>query len=216
MKTPSLTHSPIPRADFLLTRRYFGKILLSATCVGALVGTPGPALALDTATAHDLVSKLVDEINAVIGSGRSDDQMIRQFEQIFVRYADVPFMARYALGADGRGASDAQMKAFIAAFQGYISRKYGQRFREFIGGRLEVVRSRAIKSFFEVRTMVYLQGMAPFDVTFQLSNRSGDSRFVNIFIEGVNLLLTERTEIGALLDRRGGSIEKLTRDLRDI
>jgi phospholipid transport system substrate-binding protein len=58
--------------------------------------------------------------------------------------------------------------------------------------------------------------MAPFDVTFQLSNRSGDSRFVNIFIEGVNLLLTERTEIGALLDRRGGSIEKLTRDLRDI
>ena len=32
--------------------------------------------------------------------------------------------------------------AFTAAYQGYISRKYGRRFREFIGGRIEVVDAR--------------------------------------------------------------------------
>ncbi|MEO0830506.1 MAG: ABC transporter substrate-binding protein, partial [Pseudomonadota bacterium] len=36
------------------------------------------------------------------------------------------------------------------------------------------------------------------------------------FIEGVNMLLSERAEIGALLDRRGGDIDKLASDLRNI
>jgi phospholipid transport system substrate-binding protein len=35
-----------------------------------------------------------------------------------------------------------------------------------------------------------------------------------MFIEGVNLLLAERTEIGAMLDRRKGDLDHLTADLR--
>jgi phospholipid transport system substrate-binding protein len=35
-----------------------------------------------------------------------------------------------------------------------------------------------------------------------------------MFIEGVNLLLTERTEIGALIDRNGGNIDAMISDLR--
>ena len=35
-----------------------------------------------------------------------------------------------------------------------------------------------------------------------------------MFIEGINMLLTERTEIGAMLDRRGGNIDAMIADLR--
>ena len=35
-----------------------------------------------------------------------------------------------------------------------------------------------------------------------------------MFIEGINLLLTERTEIGAMIDRRGGNLDKMIADLR--
>ena len=51
------------------------------------------------ATAKDavLVEKLVTEINAVISSGNSESVMVRQFEEIFKSYADVPTIARYAL-----------------------------------------------------------------------------------------------------------------------
>jgi phospholipid transport system substrate-binding protein len=34
-----------------------------------------------------------------------------------------------------------------------------------------------------------------------------------MFIEGVNLLLTERTEIGAMLDARKGNLNQLIKDL---
>ena len=37
----------------------------------------------------------------------------------------------------------------------------------------------------------------------------------NMFIEGVNMLLTERTEIGAMLDARGGDLNRLIKDMNN-
>jgi phospholipid transport system substrate-binding protein len=191
-------------------------ILTSAVTVPLLTALPLPALAFSAADARALVDRLVADINRVIGSGKSELAMIRDFEKLFIKYADVPIMARYALGVDGRRASKSQMRAFTKAFQTYISRKYGRRFREFIGGELEVKSTRKIKTGFEVKSTALLRGEAPFEVTFLVSDKSGSGRFYNMFIEGVNMLLTERTEIGAMLDRRKGNIDQLIADLKKI
>lgn len=181
---------------------------------GAALTLPGTAFALDQASAKKLVDALVGEINRVIASGKSESAMYRDFERIFAKYGDTSYIAAYAMGNDGRRASGAQKKAFSDAFQTYISRKYGSRFREFIGGRLEVQGVRPVKSWFEVKTIAYLRGESPFEVTFLVSNRTGRDKFFNMFIEGINLLLTERTEIGAMIDRRGGNIDAMINDLR--
>ncbi|RBI85570.1 ABC transporter substrate-binding protein [Rhodosalinus halophilus] len=177
---------------------------------------PGAAVALTEARARSLVQSLVNEINAVIASGKSEQAMYRDFERIFARYADVPTVALYTLGVDGRSATAAQKRAYIDAFRGYIARKYGSRFREFIGGRLEVESVQQIKNYYQVRTIAYLRGEDPFFVDFHVSDRSGEDRFFNMFIEGVNMLLTEREEIGAMLDRRGRDLDRLIADLRTM
>ncbi|MEM9551443.1 MAG: ABC transporter substrate-binding protein [Pseudomonadota bacterium] len=192
------------------SRRRFVAI---AAAAATAVGLPTIASALTEAGAKSLVDNVVAEINGVIASGKSENAMIRDFERIFAKYADVAIMARYALGADARRASPAQLRAFTKSFQGYIASKYGRRFREFVGGRIEVKTARSIRSGWEIRSTAYLRGQSPFEVTFLVSDKSGKSLFFNMFIEGVNMLLTERTEIGALLDQRRGDIDQLTRDL---
>lgn len=192
------------------SRRHF----LSAAAALPVVVAPLPAFALTEASAKRLVDSLVGEINAVIASGKSESAMIRDFERILGRYADVPTVALYTLGRDGRQASNAQKRAFIEAFQGYIARKYGKRFREFIGGRIEVQSAKRVKSSVEVRSTAFLRGEAPFTIDWLVSDRSGSDKFFNMTIEGVNMLLTERTEIGAMLDRRRGNIDQLITDLK--
>ncbi len=142
--------------------------------------------------------------------------MFPEFEKLFVRYADVPTIARSALGAAARSASDGQMKAFTKAFQGYISRKYGRRFREFIGGKIEVNDARPVKSYFEVISTAYLKGESPFEVRWHVSDKAGKSLFFNIIIEGVNMLASERAEVGAMLDKRKGDIDALIEDLKKV
>lgn len=188
--------------------RRFVLTALGATAVAR------PSFALTTNEAETLVSALVKDINAVINSGKPAKSMYRDFEGIMSRYADLPIIARSALGPPARSASSSQMSAFTKAFSGYISRKYGKRFGEFKGGRLEVKSARPVKSFFEVKTLAFLQGQAPLDVTFLVSDKSGRDKFFNLFVEGVNMVATERTEIGAMLDRRKGDLNALIRDLK--
>ena len=185
-----------------------------ALASSSLAMTATPSWALTQGEARTLVDSLVAKINSVIGSGKSEAAMIKEFQGIFRRYADVPIMAQYALGVDGRRASAGQKRAFGKAFEIYIARKYGKRFREFVGGKIEVKSSRKTKVGYEVKTTASLRGSAPFEVTFLVSSKSGKDLFFNMFIEGVNLLLTERTEIGALLDRNGGKIDKMIADLK--
>lgn len=192
---------------------YFSRrIFLAAT--GASLAMPGQALALNNAQAETLVNALVSEINRVIASGKSERSMIADFEKIFRKYADLPYIAAYAMGVDGRRATGAQKKAFTRAFTGYVARKYGKRFREFIGGRLEVQGVKKVKSFYQVRTIAHLRGEAPFELDFHVSDRTGKDLFFNMYIEGINMLLTEREEIGAMLDRRKGNIDKMIADLK--
>jgi len=193
------------------TRRQMLSTGLAALIVTSL---PSGAFALTNARATALVDLVVVDINKVITSGKPLKRMISDFEKIFTRYADVNIIARSTLGADARRVSDSQMKAYIKAFRGYISRKYGKRFNEFSGGRIEVKSARKVKSWIEVKTTAYLKGEAPFEVKFLVSDRSGKDLFFDMVIEGISLRLSERTEIGAMLDRRNGNIDALIADLR--
>lgn len=193
-----------------LTRRRFAAGFAMGSVVLAL---PIPALAFTAADAQQLIDKVVADANTSISSGKDVNGLIADFGRIFSRYADVPIIARSVLGPAAKSASPAQLSAFTKAYHGYVSAKYGRRFNEFKGGAITVVNSKALKSYFEVETVVSLSGSAPYDVRWHVSNKSGKSLFFNIIIEGINMLASERTEIGALLDRNKGNIDALIAQL---
>lgn len=188
----------------ILTRR---TMILSAASATVL---PHSAQALSIETSQSIVTALVTEVNAVIASGKSESAMISDFEVLFDRYSDVPTIARYCLGADARSASAAEMQRYTVAFRSYIASKYGRRFREFVGGEIIVEGAQPIKSWIEVETTVKLRGRSPLRMDFHVSDRSGSHKFFNFIIEGVNMLLTERAEIGAILDSERRNMDALS------
>lgn len=208
MRTPMRNEKPL----LALTRRGFGLGLGAA----ALMAMPRPSLALTVDGARDLVGQAVADVNTVINSGKSETAMYADFERIFAKYADVPNIARAALGPASRTASKAQLAAYTKAYQGYLSRKYGRRFREFIGGTIEVTGARPVQSFYEVSSLAKLRGQAPFDLRWLVSDKSGKSLFFNLIIEGVSMRNSEQTEIGAMLDKNKGNIDALIADLQRI
>ncbi|PZX12086.1 MlaC/ttg2D family ABC transporter substrate-binding protein [Celeribacter halophilus] len=188
-------------SDFAFTRR----TVLGA--LGAALILPQSALAFSSAQAESLIDKAVADINAIINSGKSEAAMYVDFEKVLVRYADMPNIARSVLGPPARSASAAQLRSFTKAFQAYVARKYGSRFREFIGGRVEVNSTQKINSIYDVRCTAVLKGEPPFAISFIVHDKAG--KFIDLQIEGISLLKSERSEIGAMLDKAGGNIDKL-------
>lgn len=180
---------------------------------GILTAYAQPVFALTNAQAETLVTSAVADINNIIASGASVGSMIQSFEGVFASYADTAYVAAFALGNSGRAASTDQRRAFSRAFGGYLADKYGRRFNEFAGGTIVVQGARSVDNYVEVQTVADLPGQSPFRVDFHVSDRTGSPRFFNLIVEGVNMLITERTEIGAMLDARGGDLNTLIRDL---
>ena len=196
--------------NLLSTRRSF--LASAGASIALIIGLPHAALAFSSAQAESLITKAVADINGIINSGKSESAMYRDFEKVLVAYADMPNIARSVLGPTARSASASQLNAFTAAFQSYISRKYGSRFREFIGGKIEVKKTQKINSIYDVSCTAILRGEPPFAISFIVADKTG--KFIDLNIEGISLLKSERAEIGALLDKAGGNVDALTARLK--
>ncbi len=193
------------------TRRAALGLLAGSATVLAL---PRVALALTAQQATSLVQSLSDEVMAIVNSGRSEAQVLSQFEQIFNRYADVMVIARSVLGAPWRQATNAQKSAFVTAFRGYAARKYGKQFRQFRGATISVNRAsdQGNKGVL-VQSTVNRPGAAPYAVDWQVSDRSGSGKLINLYIEGISMLSTERSEVQAILSSKRNDIDALIADL---
>ena len=189
--------------------------LFLASSLGA-VFWPKLMVASEKDAATQIVSLAVHEINQIINSGNTEEQMLKSFEGVFNEYADVSTIAKYALGRDARTASATQLKDYTKAFSAYFATKYGRRFREFIGGRIEIVKVAKVKKYYSVNTIAHMPAYEPFEVDSLVSEKSGQPLVFNLIIEGVNMLLVERQEIGALLDRNSGKIDALIRELKTL
>jgi phospholipid transport system substrate-binding protein len=170
----------------------------------ALTALARPARADTVGQAQAFVAGLAAELQQLVNSGRSEAQMYAAFEGILARYGDMPAVAASVLGPPWRGASAAEKQAFVAAFQRYLARKYGRQFREYRNARIVVTGARdAGRAGVLVQTRVVRPGQEDIAVDWQVSARSGRPRAVNLIIEGVSLLASERTEIGARLEAAG-------------
>ncbi|WCR14337.1 ABC transporter substrate-binding protein [Paracoccus seriniphilus] len=192
-----------------IDRRHMLLLTGAAVALGAR-----PAAAMTADSARSLIQNAVDDVFAIINSGQPPAQMYQHFERVFARYADVNIIARSVLGPAARQVSAAQFASYKAAFQGYIGRKYGKRFREFIGSQIKVEGARPLKSYYAVDAVAYLNGRAPMAIEWHVSDKSGQVLFFNLIIEGVNMLASERAEMAAMLARRKGDVAALTEELK--
>ena len=189
------------------------RILLTGCAAAIAAAFPAAAR---TEAASALVERVVGEIDAVLESGRSRDQMAREIEQIIATYTDLATIARSALGPAARTASAEQLRAYENAFQGYLARKYTQRFDEFFGGSVILEGVEPWKSHLQAHARAEFPDRAAISVIFRISDRSGRPLIFDIIISGVSLLKTEALEIRGLLDRSRGDLDRLTLSLQSI
>lgn len=194
-----------------LSRR--GVVALGGAAAAAVMA-PGSALALSTDQATALIQSLITEMTRIANSSASTAQALSQFEAMFQTYGDVPVIARSVLGPPWRTASDAQKQRFVRAFRGYLARKYGTEFREYRGGTVEITRAvdQGNKGVV-VSSIVRFPGSTPVAVDWQVSDRSGSPKMFNLFIEGISMLSTERSEIAAILAANRNNLDALITDL---
>jgi len=179
---------------------------LSATAI-----MPMPAFALSTSAAQNYVQHVIDVFFNILKSGASEARILRRFEREFINYTDVNIIARSVLGPAYRSLSTRQKRNFSTTFGGYLARKYGRQMLGYANAEITITQVRdAGNKGILVSSQVHKPGRSPIALDWQVSDRSGQTKLINLILEGISLLTSEREEVRNMLAAHGGDVPTLT------
>ena len=120
-------------------------------------------------------------------------------------FLDFEAMSKLTLGKHWRKASPSQRTRFVSAYREMLIRSYGKIMLKYAGATIRAGRSVAGKraGYVSVRTTVTPRGGAPIAANYDVRNKTGDWKAINVQVGGVNLITNFRTNFTREVSAKG-------------
>ena len=174
-----------------------------------------PIKANDIKQAEAYIQNLSNQIIFIIENDLVIEKKQKQLLGLFKENASILTISRAALGSKWRTLNNSDKKRFTNAFTTYLVKKYGKQFEEFNGAKLITERSiDAGKRGVLVSTRLIMPATSPISVKWQVWQKNGAFKLIDIIIEDISMLTMEREEIKNRLSFHNGNINSLIQDLK--
>lgn len=189
-------------------------ILLSLALALVLFLAPAHAAAPSDAAAfiNDLLNKALKTLD---NKQLSEEERAKTFRDLLDRDFDMPRISRFVLGPYWREASDQEKQQFQKLFEDYVVRSYATRFSEYSGEQVKVTGSRPeSETSTLVQSQVVRQNGPPAKVDWRVRKQDNDFKIVDVDVEGVSMVLTQREEFSSVIQKSGGTVSGLNKELQ--
>jgi phospholipid transport system substrate-binding protein len=173
------------------------------------------------AAAETVVQRLVEQVWQLLAE-RGDVPDIDRDHLLSVldEGTDLTLLGRLVLGRYWRDASPGQRTEYLQLFRRYMLQTFIQRLRQYAGTdmshpgeRFQIIASRPVgERDILVQSRVAPPTSQPLRVDWRLRERPGEPVIIDLIVEGISLLVTQRSEFAAVLER--GGVEGLLAELR--
>lgn len=196
------------------------KFVFLAFLMSALVFAAVPLSSAQTADVHaghyiiDLAHESIDSLSSkdLLAHERAE-----RFRDILQRGLDIPVIAGRVLGPYRSRATEAEMAEFIGLLEENIVRKYAILFADYGGEKIELVETKPGRRNTEIVTVrVYpLDEAPPIDVRWVTRRVDGLPKVIDIIVERVSMVTTQKEEYVSVIRRGGGKIVSLLDEMRE-
>jgi phospholipid transport system substrate-binding protein len=127
---------------------------------------------------------------------------------------DLDLVARLILGRHWRAASEEQRQEYLELFRAFALDSLASKLHVYQGQEFEVTGARVVSDRDAVvSTRILSPDRPPLDVDWRLRQRDdGELVAIDVIVAGVSLIVTQRSEFGAVVERQG--VEGLLSELR--
>lgn len=200
-----------------MNRRTLVKAALAASLS---IGIASPALSVDADQARRHVQATSDQMIALVNDDTTVVIKREKFKELLKSVADVDYISRLTIGRPWRQMSDTQKQAYTSAFIGYVSNRFAKSFNDFRGGALTIRSAEPAPQSRRPRILVKSVGERagagqPTDIEWLVGDVEGQPRIVDVKIETLSLVISQRSEITTLLNSVGGDVDKLIEKLKN-
>lgn len=193
----------------MIKRRYF---VAGVLVVAAALFAPHPATA---AGPEQFIHGIgTTAMSSLTEKGITDEERERRFREILKNNFELPEIARFTLGVYWRSATEQQRAEYEKLFEDFIVKSYAYRFRDYDGEQFRVTQVVDVSATDKVvQSEILRQGAPPIRMNWRV--RGNDPyKIVDVILEGVSMLTTQRDEFTAVIRNNGGKVEGLLAALR--
>lgn len=186
--------------------------LLKGLIVSALLLFATSALA--ESGPEEFVRNLSNDVVAVLSDQNLErEAKLATLKTLLDDAADLPLLAKLILGKHWRTASAQQQEDYVDVFRKLVNKTMADRLSDYGGETINVVGSSEVSGRdTKVNTLVQRPNGAPsIKVDWRVRTTDGKHALIDVEAEGVSLVVTQRSEIGAIVSNEGmdGLIAKL-------
>ena len=148
---------------------------------------------------------------------RTDEEQEDRFRKLLREGFGVRKIGRFVLEQYRRSSSNEDVAEFLNLFEDYIVSLYSSAFRNFSGETFAVVRVVKTRSPHDTMVITHINPDAadgPTKVVFQVRNSRGEYKILDVKIQGVSMIVTQRDEFTGFIRNNGGEIGPLIKALR--
>jgi phospholipid transport system substrate-binding protein len=179
---------------------------LQLALAALLLGGRSVQAAVSADAAQQLIESVGVEVLAVLRDPALDNQ--QKFARLVALLdgpIDLEIIARLILGRHWRSASEAQQAEYLQLFRAFALDNLASRLHVYDGQDFEIVGAQAVNERDAVvATRVTGGGRQPLKVDWRVRERDdGDLVAIDVIVEGVSLIVTQRSEFSAVIERRG-------------
>jgi len=202
-----------------LSRRYFSfAVLVSVLIFSAPIGSAFAASKTDQSEAKAFLQSLGDKAIAVLADeGRDIETREKTVQDMLRANLELLTMSRFVLGSGWRKASEEEQADYVETFSEFVVRTYSKRLSAYGGQTFEITgTSAAGKRDAIVYTRIDQDGAPPIQAGWRVkTDAEGALKIVDVVVEGVSMLQTQRSEFESVVRRSGldGLMEALRKKL---
>lgn len=180
-------------------------------------GPVGVASASAENSAQTFIESLADEaVNALTSEGVTRAERITRFSEMLNKNFDVDIIGKWVLGRYWNSATDAEKEEYLKLFKEYIVVTYVERFDQYSGEKLKVVKSVSEPGqdslvFSEIQRPT---GGEPIRVDWRVRNDADIYKIIDVYVEGISMSQTQRKEFASVIRSNGDSVSGLLGALR--
>lgn len=153
--------------------------------------------------AQKFVDSVAGRVLEVIKTDDSQSAKLTKLEGIFSGVVDIPFIGKYVLAKHWRAATPEQQQEYLAAYQPFVIKNYAGKLTKYSGQKYNLKKPRQAGSNYLVTMEIVDPGNPSVFVDYRLREDAGAYKIIDISVEGVSLVQTQRSEFGSIVDSKG-------------
>jgi phospholipid transport system substrate-binding protein len=202
-----MLHEPLDRRRLLNA--------LQLVPLALLLGGRSTQAAVSADAAQQMIQEIGTQVLAILRDQGLDNQ--QKFDRLVALLdgpIDLELIARLILGRHWRSASEAQRTEYLELFRAFALDNLASRLHVYDGQDFEIVGAQAVNERDAVvATRVTGGGRPPLKVDWRVRELDeGALVAIDVIVEGISLIVTQRSEFSAVIERQG--MEGLLAELR--